>query len=191
MPQPTHTTISHGGIEKEATEKEARPRREKRSMAKELEHISGDSAGRCTTSGTSKEDEIVSIMEECLSMARSGFLQDIKTSDLVFCQSSKEDDAHTPPPLQSPTLATTNNQFLQYQDWIKKLFLDAEKLDCEGFERCISIKCQLLDDLQNELTRLEELRCRAWQLTSRKAGLTMPPCPRADPVSVRKIDTSE
>lgn len=146
----------------------------------------GDSIGSHTMS---KEDEIASILEECLSTFRS-LLQDIKIDDLVFCEPSKDlDDLHTPgsPPLHS--LATTNTQFLQYQDSIKKLSLGVEKLDCEGFERCSNIKCQLLDDLQNEWTRLEELKRRAWQLTSRDTSLTTPPCSRAGPGLVQGIDT--
>ncbi len=140
-------------------------------------------------SGNSKEDEIANILEECLSVFRSGLLQDIKIDDLVFCEPSREDDPHTPPHLQS--LATTNTQFLQYQDWIKKLSLDATELDCEGFERCRSIKCQLLDDLRDEWTKLEELKRRAWQLTCRDADLAMPPHPRTDPGLVQGIDTCE
>jgi len=145
------------------------------------------------TSRNSKEDEIASILEECLSVFRSGMLQDIKVDDLVFCEPSKEGEPQIPPPLQS--LATANTQFLQYQDWIQKLSLDAKKLDCEGFERCRSIKCQFLEDLQSEWTKLDELKRRAWQLTSQSTGLTMPPRPSADPALVRvqrlEIDTCE
>jgi hypothetical protein len=199
MSQPIHTSISHGYTEKESTVEEGRPRRGKRPRGdehwdrrKNVKYRPADSAGRCTMSRNSEEDEISSILEECLSVIRSGLLQDIKIDDLVFCESSNEDDPHTPhtpPPLQR--YATTNTQFLQYQDWIRTLSLDAEKLDCEGFERCRKLKCQLLDDLRDEWTRLEELKRRAWQLTSRNAALTMPPCPRADPGLVQEIDTCE
>jgi len=99
----------------------------------------------------SKEDKIASILEECLSVFQSGLLQDIKIDNLVFCDPSNGDNPHTPdtpPPLQS--LATTNTQFLQYQDWIKELSLDTKKLDCKGFEHCRRIKHQLLNDLANE-----------------------------------------
>jgi hypothetical protein len=196
MSQPTHTNIGHGCIEKEATDKEGRPRRGKRPMVQEhwdrrtdvkrQKYGTGDSAGSSTMSGKSKEDEVASILEKCLTVLRSGLLQDIKIDDLVFCEPSEEGDAHTPPPLQN-LATTTNTQFLQYQDWIKKLSSDAEKLDCEGFERCRTIKYQLLDDLQNEWAKLEGLKRRAWQLTSRNAGLTMPVMP---PCS-RRIDTCE
>ena len=195
MSQPTHTNIGHGCIGKGAADKEDCPRRVKRPMVQEYldrrtnvkhqKYRTGDSAGSSTMSGKSKEDEVASILEECLTAFQSGLLQDIKIDDLVFCEPSNEGDAHTlhtSPPLQS--LATTNTQFLQYQDWIKKLSFGVENLDCEGFERCKSIKCQLLNDLRNEWTKLEELKHRAWQLTSQNAGLTMPPCPR-------RIDTCE
>lgn len=179
MSQLIHTSIGHSCTEKEATNEERHPRRGKRPVAQENRN--------------SKEDEIASIMEECLSQFRSGLLQNIKIDGLVFCEPSNVDDPHstphTPPPLQR--LATTNTQFLQYQDWIKNLSLDAEKLDCEEFERCSSIKYRLLHELRNEWTKLEELKRRAWQLTSRNAGLTMPPCPPADPGLVRIIDTCE
>jgi hypothetical protein len=128
-------------------------------------------------------------LQECLSLFRSGLLQDINIDNLVFCELSQEDDPHTPPPLQS--LATANIQFLQYQDWITKLYLEAEKLDCGGFERCRSIKGELLGDLQNERTKLEELKCGAWQLVSQNAGLTMPPRLNSDPDFAQGIDTCE
>lgn len=166
MSQPIHTSIKEEG----------RPHREKVPVAKKL------------MSGNSKEDEIANILEKSLSTLRSGLLQDIKIDDLVFCEPSKEGDPHTPPPLQ--TLATTNTQFLEYQDWIKKLSVEAENLDCEVFESCRNIKCQLLDDLRNEWTKLEKLKRSAWQLTFRN-GSTIPPRPQADPGLVQIIDTCE
>jgi hypothetical protein len=195
MSQPTHRSISHGFNEKGPTDKEGgQPRKKRPTMQKHCDgrtdidvkrqkYRTGDSAGSSTTSEKSKEGEITSILEECLTVFRSALLQDIKIDNLVFCEPSKEGGSAHTPPLQR--LATTNTQFLQYQDWIKTLSSDAEKLDCEGFERCKSIKSLLLKELRNEWTKLEGLKLRAWELTSRNASLITPPaCPR-------KIDTCE
>jgi hypothetical protein len=139
-------------------------------------------------SGTVQEDKLASTLQECLTLFRSGLLQDINIDNLAFCKPFQEGNPHTPPPLQS--LATANAHFLQYQDWITKLYLEAEKLDCGGFERCRSIKGELLGDLRNEWTKLEELKRSAW-LTSQNAGPTMPPRPNSGPGFVQGIDTCE
>jgi hypothetical protein len=115
---------------------------------------------------TSQEDEIASILEGCVSTFWSGLqkLQDINVEDLVFCEPQKDAEPHITPTLQM--LATTNLPFMKYHDWIITLISDTQKLDCGSSERCGRIKQNLLDDLWNEWTKLEELKCRAWQLAS-------------------------
>jgi hypothetical protein len=144
----------------------------------------GNSTGSYAMPWTSQEDELSSALEDCVSVFQSGPLQlhDIRIRDLVFCELSKDDDGHIPPPLQSH--ATTNIQFLQYHDRLIELYVEAEKLDCGGFERCRRIKDQLLDDLRSELTKLENLKHRAWQIASLR-------CPSPDPSLAQKIDTCE
>lgn len=198
MSQVTHSNTSHYCTEKEAADEGGHPR-EKRPMVQE--HWDRNSYakrqkyridGSARSSTMSKEDKIAGILEECLSMFRSGLLRDIQINGLVFCEPSEEDDPETPPPLQSHT--TTNTQFLQYEDWIKKLSLDADELDCEGFERCTSIKRQFLDELRNEWIKLEELKRKAWQswqLTSQNADFTMPRRRGSDLSLAQAIDTCE
>jgi hypothetical protein len=146
--------------------------------------IPSGSTGSCTMTWTSQEDELASTLESCLSVFRSGLIEDISIKDLVFCKPSKDDDSLTPPPLQS--LATANTEFLKYQDWIMELWLETEKLDCGSFERCRNIKAKLLDDLRNEWTRLEELKRRAWLLATQN-DFTIPP--RPEPGLAQIIDT--
>jgi hypothetical protein len=133
---------------------------------------------------TSQEDELASALEDCVSVFRSGLqqLQDISVEDLVFCEAPKDSDADPliTPPLQ--ILATTNLPFLQYHDWIMKLYLETQKLDCGTFERCGRIKHGLLDDLRNEWTKLEELKHRAWQMASLRSP---------EPGSAQITDTCE
>ncbi|KAN0128845.1 hypothetical protein V8E53_013343 [Lactarius tabidus] len=141
---------------------------------------------------TSQEDAIAKSLEACLSIFRSGLLQDIHIEDLVFCKPSDEDDPHSPPPLQSLTKA--NTQFLQYRDWMTKMFNDAHSMNCSSFERCRSIKDQLLNDLQNEWVRLDDLKLRAWQMAlhnnSAMASLSNPGPTTSDLDSTQVIDTS-
>ena len=133
---------------------------------------------------TSQEDELASALEDCVSVFWSGLqqLQDIGIEDLVFCEPPKDLDTDPLiiPPLQ--ILVTANLPFLQYQDWIMKLYLETQKLDCGTFEHCGHIKHSLLDDLWNKWTKLEELKHRAWQ----KASLHSP-----EPGSAQIIDTCE
>jgi hypothetical protein len=116
---------------------------------------------------TSPEDELASALEDCVSVFRSGLqkLQDINIEDLVFCSGPLKDaDLLDPPPLQ--ILATANLPFLQYHDWIMKLYVETQNLDCGRFERCGRIKHSLLNDLRNEWTKLEELKHSAWKIAS-------------------------
>jgi hypothetical protein len=139
---------------------------------------------------SSQEDELVTNLENCLSVFQSGLLKELRINGLVFCQPSKEDDPHTPPPLQS--LVPANTEFLQYQDWIIKLCLETEKLDCRSFKQCKSIRDRLLEDLRNEWTKLKESKHRAWQMASHNGlrfQLTVPP--RPDPGLAVIIDTCE
>jgi hypothetical protein len=149
-------------------------------------HSGGQSAGV-----TSQEDELAHSLESCLSIFRSGLLQDIRIDDLVFCKPSEEDDPRFPPPLQS--LAIPNAQFLEYRDWIIKMFNDTHNLDCGSFERCRSIKDQLLDDIRNEWIRLDDMKLLAWQMTSRNdhamASLSESGPAASDFGSARVIDT--
>ncbi|KAH9018303.1 hypothetical protein EDB84DRAFT_1442497 [Lactarius hengduanensis] len=71
-----------------------------------------------------------------------------------------------PPPLQR--LAKANTQFLEYCKWIKKMLIDCQNLDCGTFERCRSIRDQLLHDIQNEWIKLDNLQLHAWQMVSQK-----------------------
>ncbi len=129
----------------------------------------GDSAERYSMTWTSQEDELASALEDCVSVFRSGLqqLQDINIEDLVFCRPPKDaadSDPLDPPPLQ--ILATANLPFLQYHDWIMKLYVETQNLDCGRFERCGCIKHSLLNDLRNEWTKLEELKHSAWKIAS-------------------------
>jgi hypothetical protein len=139
---------------------------------------------------TSQEDTIANSLEACLAIFRSGLLQDIRIEDLVFCKPSDEDDPRIPPPLQSLTKA--NTEFLQYREWMGKMFNDAHNLNCGSFERCRSIKDQLLDDIRNEWIRLDDLQLRAWQMALRNdatASLSDPGPTASDFISTRIIDT--
>jgi hypothetical protein len=126
----------------------------------------GNLARSYAMSWTVQEDELASTLEDCESVFQSGLLQlhDISIKDLVFCKPSKDDDILSPPPLQS--YVTANTQFMQYHDWVVKLYLETENINCGGFKQCRCMKDQLVDDLQNEWTKLEELKCRAWQMAS-------------------------
>jgi hypothetical protein len=133
---------------------------------------------------SSQEDELVTNLESCLSVFRSGLLKEHQIDSLVSCQLSKEDDLHTPPPLQS--LAPANTK------WIIKLCLETKKLDCGSFKQCKSIRDHLLKDLRNKWTKLKELKCRAWQMASYHGlqfQLAVPPHP--DPGLAVIIDTCE
>ena len=150
-------------------------------------------SGGQSTGVTSQEDTLAHSLEACLSIFRSGLLQDIRIKDLVFCKPSEEDDPSVPPPLQS--LAIANTQFLEYRDWITRLLNDTHNLDCGTFERCRSIKDQLLDDIRNEWIRLDDLKLCAWQVASRDdragASLSDPGPTDNDLGSKRIIDTCE
>jgi len=145
-----------------------------------------DAAGNCTMAWTSEADELADALEDSISDFRSGLLEDISVKDLVFCKPSTGDDPSLPPPLQSH--ATVNAEFLQYQEWIMKLYVEIEKLDCERFERCRNIKSRFLDDLRKEWAKLDNLKCSAWRMASKKRP-TMPH--HLDPVSAQVIDTCE
>jgi hypothetical protein len=146
----------------------------------------GNSARSYAMSWTAQEDELASTLEDRESVFRSGLLRlrDISINDLVFCEPSKDDDILSPPQLQSH--ATANTQFMQYHDWIVKLYLETENIDCRGFKRCRRIKDRLVDDLRNEWTKLEELKRRAWQMASLRH-----PSPDPDPGLAQIIDTCE
>ena len=145
------------------------------------------SAGNCAKALTSEADELADALEHSMSDFRSGLLQDISTKDLVFSEPSTGDDLSIPPPLQSH--ATVNAVFLQYQDWIMKLYVEIKKLDCERFERCRNIKSQFLEDLQKEWSKLDKLKCSAWRTASKKRATIVPH--RPDPGSAQAIDTCE
>lgn len=147
----------------------------------------GDSAGNCAMAWTSEADELADALEASFSDFRSGLLPDISVKDLVFCEPSEGDDLSLPPPLQSH--ATMNAEFLQYQEWIVKLYVEIEKLDCERFERCRIIKSRFLDDLRKEWAKLDDLKCSAWQMASKKHATITPH--RPDPGSAQVIDTCE
>ncbi len=158
-------------------------------------HSSGESAG--TQTRISQEDELAHTLEVCLSVFRSGLLQDIRIEGLVFCEPSSEDDPRSPPALQS--LAIANAQFLEYRERIIKMFIDTLNLDCGRFERCRSIRDQLLDDIRNELIKLDKLKLHAWQMAPQNGtGHAMPtpsdPGPTtsiSDIGSTRVVDTCE
>ena len=117
----------------------------------------------------SQEDTLAHSLEACLSIFQSRLLKNICIEDLVFCRLS-EDDPSSLPPLQS--LAIANTQFLEYQDWIIKIFNEAHNLDCGSFEHCRSIKDMLLDDVQNEWIRLDDLKLCALQMASQNEHTT-------------------
>jgi hypothetical protein len=128
-----------------------------------------DYGGDLSVRVTSQEDTIANSLEACLTIFWSGLLQDIHFKDLIFCK-PYEDDPCFPPPLQSLTKA--NTQFLQYQDWMMKMFNDTQNLNCSSFEHCRSIKDQLLNDIQSEWIRLDNLKICAWQRASQNDGAT-------------------
>jgi len=148
-----------------------------------------DSARNCAMAPTPEADELADALEDSISDFQSGKLQDISVKDLAFCKPSTGDDLslRLPPPLQSH--ATVNTKFLQYQEWIMKLYVEIEKLECEKFKRCRNIKSQFLDDLQKEWSKLDKLRCSAWQMASKKCTTIIPY--RPDPGSAQVIDTCE
>lgn len=144
-----------------------------------------DSAGNCAMAWTSEADELADALEDSISDLQSGLLQDISVKDLVFCEPSAGDDLSLPPPLQSH--ATVNAEFLQYQEWIMKLYVEIETLDCERSERCRNIKSRFLDDLRKEWAKLDDLKRSAWRMASKKRATVI--CP--DPGSAQVIDTCE
>jgi len=148
-----------------------------------------DSAGNCTMAPTPKADELADALEDSISDFQSGKLQDISVKDLAFCKPSTGDNLslRLPPPLQSH--ATVNAEFLQYQEWIMKLYVEIKKLECEKFECCRNIKSQFLDDLWKEWSKLDKLKCSAWQMASKKYATIIPH--RPDPGSAQVIDTYE
>jgi hypothetical protein len=146
-----------------------------------------DPAGNYAMARTSEADELADTLEKSISDFRSGLLQDISVKDLVFCQPSVADDLSLPPPLQSH--ATVNAEFLQYQELIMKLYVEVEKLDCERFEHCRNIKYRFLDDLRKEWAKLNDLKCSAWRMASKKPATIMPH--RPDPGSAQVMDTCE
>jgi len=148
----------------------------------------GDSDGNYAMAWTSEADELADALEDSISDFQSGLLQDINVEDLAFCEPSTGDDPSLPPPLQSH--ATVNAEFLQYQEWILKLYVEIEKLDCERFERCRSIKSQFLDDLRKEWAKLDDLKHSAWRMASTKCA-TVIPHRLVDPGSAQVIDTCE
>jgi hypothetical protein len=144
----------------------------------------GDSAESYATTRTSQEDELVSALEDCISILRSGLqqFQNISIEDLVFCEPPKDVDPLIPSPPTLQVLATTNLPFLQYHDWIMTLYSETQKLDCGSFERCGRIKHGLLEDLRKEWAKLEDLKHRAWQMTSQRSP---------EPGSAQITDTCE
>jgi hypothetical protein len=204
--QPICTCTSHGCAVETTTDERGNLLQGKRLGAHEYrEHCRGDkrlrympyqpddlnnapptAASAAHHDDTSQEDEVARSLETCLSIFRSGLHQDIRTEDLVFCEPSESEaaDTLTPPPLQ--TLAVTNAQFLEYHNWVMKLYMDAHSLDCGTFERCKAIQGQLLSDLRNEWARLDDLKLRAWQMARAR---TMTPCPDSGQVQV--VDTCE
>ena len=126
-------------------------------------------------------------LEDSISDFWSGLLQDISIKDLIFCKPSAGNNLSCPPPLQIH--ATVNTEFLQYQEWIMKLHVEIEKLDCERSECCRNIKSQFLDDLWKEWAKLDDLKCSAWQIASEKHATIMPHQP--DPGLAQVINTCE
>lgn len=185
MSQLIGTCISHGHTEKETSDDSEEGRGKRHAAEEPGDHRRHDEHLKYTER---QEDKLASALQECLSLFRSGLLQDIDIGNLVFCKPPQKDPPHTPP-LQS--LATANAQFLKYEDWVTKLYLEAEKLDCGGFERCRNIKSELLSDLNNEWTKLKQLKRSAWKLASQNADLTVPPRPNSDPDFAQGIDTCE
>ncbi|KAI9434221.1 hypothetical protein H4582DRAFT_2060402 [Lactarius indigo] len=118
--------------------------------------ITGSIAGTTSVSSTWSISQ-----SNCLSIFQLGLVKGIITEDLAFCDPSENDDLNTPPLLQSHTI--TNTSFLEYQDWIVTLLLEADKMDCGMFEHCETIKSQLLDGLQNKWTKLEDIKLCAWR----------------------------
>ena len=123
-------------------------------------HSSGKSAR--TQTCISQEDELAHTLKVYLSVFCLGLLQDIHIEGLVFCKLSSEDNPSSPPTLQS--LAIANAQFLEYWEWIIKMFIDTLNLNCSRFKHCRSIRDQLLNDIQNEWIKLDKLKLHAWQM---------------------------
>ena len=86
-------------------------------------------------------------------------------------------------------LCPVNAEFLQYQEWIMKLYVEIEKLDCERSERCRSIKSRFLNDLRKEWSKLDDLKCSAWWMASKKSTTIILHHP--DPGLAQVIDTCE
>jgi hypothetical protein len=76
-----------------------------------------------------------------------------------------------------------------------KMFNDTHNLNCGSFERCRSIKDQLLDDIQNEWIRLDDLKLCAWQIAlwndGAMASLSDPGPTTSDFDSTWVIDTCQ
>jgi hypothetical protein len=158
-------------------------------------HSGGGSARTRMLAWTSQEDKLACSLEACLSVFRSGLLQDIRVEDLVFCESSNQDDPHFPPPLQSLVMSNTQFLELEYRDWITKMHIDTNNLDCGKFECCWSIRDKLLNDIRNEWIRLDDLKLCAWQMASRNScAMSSPSYPgpsASDFSSTQVIDTCE
>lgn len=142
----------------------------------------GDSAKSHAMTRTSQEDELVSTLEDCVSVLRSGLqeFQNISIEDLVFCKPPKDANPLIPHAPTLQVLATTNLPFMEYHDWIMTLYSEMQNLDCGSFERCEHIKHGLLEDLQKEWAKLEDLKHRAWQMSSQR---------NAEPGSAQIINT--
>jgi hypothetical protein len=139
--------------------------------------IGVDTPGNSITPSTSYDDELAHTLQNCLSAFQSGSANSTITEDLAFCEPSEDHDWNTPPPLQSH--AIMNADFLEYQGWVATLFLDADKIECGGLEHCELIKKQLVDSLQDEWNKLEDIKLRAWKgcNRARKARAVPPPPP--------------
>jgi hypothetical protein len=109
----------------------------------------------------SEEDKLVHTLADRLSKFQSRSIPDINVEDFIFCKPSREDDPSVPPALQS--LPGTNTQYLEYRESVINLHLVTSTLECNGFERCIILKNKLLDELQVEWAKLDELTLHAWQ----------------------------
>ncbi len=149
-------------------------------------HIGVNTPGNPIITSIYHDDELARSLQNCLSVFQSGLVKGIITEDLAFCDPSENDDPNTPPPLQSHAIMNTN--FLEYQDWIVTLLLETDKMDCGRFERCETIKSQLLDGLRNEWNKLEDIKLRVWQRynAARKARV-VPPTP--PPGMAQIVDT--
>ena len=162
--------------------------RSKKEITDEISGLSGvdvhggDSAESHAMTRTSQEDELVSTLEDCVSVLQSGLqqFQNIRVEDLVFCEPPKDADPLIPHPPTLQVLATTNLPFLEYHDWIVTLYTETQKLNCGSLERCERIKHGLLEDLEKEWAKLDDLKHKAWQMTSQRS---------AEPGSAQIINT--